>query len=147
MIGFGSYWRAVYAVRVFRQGGVRNVVLTGGRSPGNDPIALSMARFLESQGVPHEAIILETRASSTRENALFTKPLLANLAGHKVLLTSDFHMWRSIRAFHKVGIDIQPRPIPDLLKQTSHWDARWSAFLGLLKENAKIVYYFLRRWI
>jgi uncharacterized SAM-binding protein YcdF (DUF218 family) len=147
MIGFDSYWRAVYAVRVFRQGGIRNIVLTGGPPAGSDPIAITMARFLESQGVPREVIILETRANSTRENALFTKPLLANLTGRKVLLTSDYHMWRAIRTFHKAGIDIQPRPIPDLLKQTPHWLRRWAVFLELVRESGKIGYYFLRRWI
>lgn len=147
VIGFDSYWRTVYAVRAYREGGFRTILLTGGGAPGNVPVAVAMAQFLESQGVPPEMIILETRAASTRENALFTKPILANLAGRKILLTSDFHMWRAIRTFHKIGVNIEPRPIPDLLKQTSHAYRRWPVFLELLRESGKIVYYSVRGWV
>ena len=65
----------------------------------------------------------------------------------KVLLTSDYHMYRAHRVFAKQGIQVEPRPIPDVLKRGAGWRGRWPAFLDLLTESAKILYYRARGWI
>jgi uncharacterized SAM-binding protein YcdF (DUF218 family) len=146
VIAESTYWRSAYAVLAYRTCGMRKIVLTGGNVNGT-PVANSMADFVESQGVPPERIVLETRAISTRENALYTQPLLANSASPPVLLTSDFHMFRARRAFEKLGIVVQPHPIPDVLKRATNWQGRWPAFLDLASETVKIVYYHARGWI
>lgn len=140
-IGQSSYWRSVYAVRAFREGDVRTVVICGRRA------SVAMREFLESQSVPRSAIRIENRSSSTRENALFAREVLADEPGRKVLLTSDYHMFRARRVFQKAGIDVLPRPIPDVRKQAGSWRARWPAFLDLVEETIKIGYYFARGWI
>jgi uncharacterized SAM-binding protein YcdF (DUF218 family) len=146
-IGLSSYWRSVYAVRMWKQGGVRSVVVCGGSNGSEPSIAGQMRDFMVSQGIPAAAIRVETESQSTRTNALNSKPLLEQLGGQKVLLTSDYHMFRAYRAFRKAGIDIQPSPFPDSLKQAASWETRWPAFLGLCVEQAKIAYYFVRGWI
>jgi uncharacterized SAM-binding protein YcdF (DUF218 family) len=146
-IGLSSYWRSVYAVRVWKQGGFRTVVVSGGSNGSQPSIAEQMRDFMVSQGIPAAAIQVETESHSTRENALKSKPLLDRLGGKKVLLTSDYHMFRAYRAFRKAGIDVQPNPFPDSLKQAASWETRWPAFLGLCKETTKIAYYFVRGWI
>lgn len=146
-IGLSSYWRSVYAVRMWKQGGFRSVVVCGGSNGSEPSIAGQMRDFMVSQGIPAGAIHVETESHSTRENALKSKPLLDQLGGQKVLLTSDYHMFRAYRAFRKAGIDIQPSPFPDSLKQAASWETRWPAFLGLCVEQAKIAYYFVRDWI
>ena len=146
-IGLSSYWRSVYAVRVWKQGGVRTVVVCGGSNGSQPSIAEQMRDFMVSQGIPAAAIRVETDSRSTHENALKSKPLLDQLAGKKILLTSDYHMFRAYRAFRKAGIDVQPNPFPDSLKQAASWQTRWPAFLGLCIETTKIVYYFVRGWI
>jgi uncharacterized SAM-binding protein YcdF (DUF218 family) len=146
--GQSTYWRSVYAVLAYRKCGMRKIVLTGGNvDPNGPPVADSMAEFVESQGVPPERVVRETRSTSTRENALYTQPLLANSASPPVLLTSDFHMFRARRAFEKLGIVVQPRPIPDALKRATTWRGRWPAFLDVASETVKIVYYYARGWI
>ncbi|HEY6391007.1 MAG TPA: YdcF family protein [Bryobacteraceae bacterium] len=147
VIGSASYWRSVYAVRVWRDGGFREVIVCGG--PGGDEAAISerMRDFMVSQGVPSAAIRVETVSHSTRENALFSKPLIEAASGRKILLTSDYHMFRAYRVFRKAGIDVEPRPVPDALKQISAWETRWSVFVNLCAETAKIGYYFARGWI
>lgn len=147
VIAESTYWRCAYAVRIYRQCGVKKIILTGGNRTGGTPVAVSMDEFVESQGVPHERIALETRSTSTRENALYTQPLLASGVSSPVLVTSDFHMFRARRVFEKLGTAVQPRPIPDALKRATNWDGRWSAFLDLVAETAKIGYYGLRGWI
>jgi uncharacterized SAM-binding protein YcdF (DUF218 family) len=146
-IGLSSYWRSVYAVRVWKQGGVRTVVVCGGSNGSQPSVAEQMRDFMVSQGVPVAAIRVETESQSTRENALKSKPLLDQLGAKKILLTSDYHMFRAYRAFRKAGIDVEPSPFPDSLKQAASWQTRWPAFLGLCVEEAKIAYYFVRGWI
>jgi uncharacterized SAM-binding protein YcdF (DUF218 family) len=146
-IGFSSYLRSVYAVRAWKQGGLRTVVVCGGGSSGQPSTAEQMRDFMVFEGIPAAAVIVETKSQSTRENAVQSKMLLDQLGGRKVLLTSDYHMFRAYRAFRKAGIDVQPRPFPDLIKLSTSWANRWGVFLGLCVETTKIAYYFLRGWI
>ena len=147
MIGASTYWRAVYAVRAWRQGGFKTVVLSGGGGAGSGSAAEALRDFLISQGVPRDVISIETRSESTRENALFTKAILDSMPGRKVLLTSDFHTYRAWRAFKKVGLDVVPRPLPDVRKRAQSIFERWGAFLNLIEETAKIIGYYVKGWI
>jgi uncharacterized SAM-binding protein YcdF (DUF218 family) len=144
-LGRNSYLRAQYAVRAYRQGGFRKVLISGGGSPR--PVALSMAEFLQFQGIPKDAILVETLSANTRENALYSKPMLDALPGRKVLLTSDYHVFRATRAFRKLGADVVPRPFPDAIKEGQTWRGRWPAFIEVVLESGKIAYYYSRAWI
>lgn len=146
VIGGSSYRRSANAVFAYRQGGVRQIIITGGGDTAT-AIAPSMGAFLECQGIPPSIIALETQSRSTRENALYTVPLLSGSVGRPVLLTSDFHMFRARRVFEKLGINVRPRPIPDVLQRASTWKERWPAFLDLISESIKIAYYYARGWI
>jgi len=146
VMGDNSYWRAIYAVLAWNEGAFRQVVLSGG-GPEDTPIVEPMRDFLECHGIPRAAIHLEARSQSTHENALYSKALLADLPGSKVLLTSDYHMFRAHRAFKKAGLEVLPRPFPDAGKRASHWSGRWPAFLDLAGETVKIGYYYARGWI
>src|SRR5437868_3937464 len=45
IIGTNSYWRSVYALQAWRQGGFHDVFITGGTDP-KSPVATLMAEFL-----------------------------------------------------------------------------------------------------
>ncbi len=141
IIGNDTYWRAVYALRACRQGGFERVILSGAE------VADSMGTFLRFQGVAAARIHLENKSLSTRENALFAKPLLQDAPAPLVLLTSDYHMFRAERVFARCGVSVRPRPIPDAIKRAGRWPDRWSVFLEETLETVKIVYYFTRGWI
>jgi uncharacterized SAM-binding protein YcdF (DUF218 family) len=147
VIGAASYWRSVYAVRVWRDGGFREIIVCGGPGGGDVTTSEQMRDFMVSQGVPSAAIHVETASHSTRENALYSKPLIDRIPGRKILLTSDFHMFRAYRVFRKAGIELDPRPIPDAGKQIGSWQNRWPVFVNLCAETIKIGYYFARGWI
>jgi uncharacterized SAM-binding protein YcdF (DUF218 family) len=144
-IGYGTYLRSEYAVRVWREGGFQKVLVSGGGS--GEPQATVMRQFLIAEGVPDTAIVVEPRANSTRENAVYTRELLEGSRGRMVLLTSDYHVYRAARVFRKAGLNVSPRPVPDVLKRASLWSNRWPAFLDLSVETVKIVYYRVRGWI
>lgn len=145
MIGYSSYWRGVYAVWAYRESEFERVVISGG--PGGAAVANSVRDFLVASGVPREVITLETRSTSTRENALNTAEVIEGEPGRFVLLTSDYHMYRAYRCFRKAGVEVTAYPVPDALKRSTRWYRRWAAFLDLTVETGKIGYYWWRGWI
>lgn len=145
VMGSSSYWRDAYAWLAWQEGTFREIVLSGG--PPGSSVADAMAEYLACRGVPRAALRIEARSRSTRENALHVKALLDGTAGSKVLLTSDYHMFRATRAFRKAGLDVIPRPFPDIRKRAQSWEGRWPAFLDLVRETVKIGYYYVRGWI
>ena len=144
ILGESSYWRSVYAVRADRSVHFRRVVLSGG---GPEKPAAAMRDFLLFEGVPADNMVVEEASTSTRENALYVKQLLLNIPGRKVLLTSDFHMFRAYRTFRKAGLDVLPRPFPDAIKRSASYPERWPIFIDLCTELLKSGYYFVRGWI
>lgn len=151
IIGTNSYWRAIYASIVWKEGGFRHVILSGGGTNG-ETIAEPMRQFLLCSGVPPQVISLETVSLDTHENAIYTRRLLGNLglldgAHTFVLLTSDYHIFRAVRAFRKAGLEVRPRPFPDVVKRSFCIRCRWNAFMDLVQETTKIGYYTVRGWI
>jgi uncharacterized SAM-binding protein YcdF (DUF218 family) len=148
IIGPVSYGRAIYAARAWREGHFRAVVVSGGHTQGGHlSLAAVLGRFLVAYGVPADRVFLEERSVSTRENALFTRDMIASWPGTKVLLTSDQHMFRARRAFETVGLHVLPRPYPDVLKQWNNPVYHIPEVWGLLFETAKIAWYWQRGWI
>jgi uncharacterized SAM-binding protein YcdF (DUF218 family) len=139
-ISYSSYWRARQAVLAWQSGGFKKIVVSGGGGPG-------IVNFLVGQGVPREAIVAEWESRSTRENGIATARLIEDMPGKKVLLTSDFHMFRALRVFRKLQIEVTPMPAPDALHSTEHWNGRFQAFETMLVESAKILDYAVRGWI
>ena len=146
MVGGSTYWRGVYAVLCYREARYGQVVLSGGPASG-ESAAMELRRFVLGQGVPENVIRVEDRSRSTRENALFAAELLRGTPGRKLLLTSDYHMFRASRAFRKAGVHVLTLPFPDVLKRVTSWRGRWPAFLDLVLETTKIVYYWTRCWV
>lgn len=148
IIGLISYGRAVYAVRAWREGHFRAVVVSGGHTKGGHlSLAAVIGQFLVAYGIPKDKVFLEERSTSTRENALFTKQLIAAWPGKKVLLTSDSHMFRARRTFEEAGLAVAPRPFPDVLKRVENPIYRLPDAWTLCLETLKIGYYWQRGWI
>lgn len=139
-ISYSSYWRARMAAFAWRTGGFKEIVVTGGGGPG-------IMDFLLAEGVPSSAIVAEWRSTSTRQNALNTARMIRNLPGRRVLLTSDFHMFRALRVFRRAGVQVTPMAVPDVLHSAEHWYGRFSGCETMGIETTKIVYYALRGWM
>jgi uncharacterized SAM-binding protein YcdF (DUF218 family) len=139
-ISYSSYWRAREAIFAWQTGGFKKIVISGGGGPG-------IFNYLLAEGIPREAIVAEWLSTSTRENGIETARLIQGIPGKKVLLTSDFHMYRAIRVFRKLGVEVTPMAVPDVLHSTEHWNGRFSAFETMVIESVKIAYYAVRGWI
>lgn len=147
LLGYTSYWRAVYTARAWKQGHFKKIVVSGGYMGTRVSLASAFSEFLVRSGVPAEVIILEERSTSTHENALFTSELLRNVPGKKVLLTSDQHIFRAAKAFEHEGLDVTPRTFPDVSKAATNPLNRFNLTIGLALESLKVVYYYSRGWI
>ncbi|MFP4164355.1 MAG: YdcF family protein [Chitinispirillaceae bacterium] len=109
--------RILHAARVFRLSGSKYLVLSGGRIEFMDGIkeseAVSTYRLLKGLfEIDKDAFLLEPDSRSTRENALYVKKLM-DKAGIKKdihLVTSAYHMPRSVAVFKKLGFDVYPAP-------------------------------------
>lgn len=150
-MGLSSYWRAVYAFRVFQEDHFGEMIITGGGEEAT-PIAQPIKDFVVAMGVPAAAVRLETASTNTHESALNTAVLLKNdsqryRSKKLVLLTSDYHMYRAHRAFERASVAVQPRPIPDARKRYGGLHERWGVFLDILLEAVKIAYYWTRGWL
>jgi uncharacterized SAM-binding protein YcdF (DUF218 family) len=141
IIGESTYWRALSAVYVWRTGHFRNLLLCGADTEQ------TVKPLLIAYGIPEQAILVENRSTSTHENALFAKPILASRSGRFVLLTSDYHMFRAARCFARAGISVYSRPFPDVIKRSDSLMFRWQGFGLLSSELVRIAYYGLRGWI
>ncbi|MEE3097037.1 MAG: YdcF family protein, partial [Bacteroidota bacterium] len=67
--------------------------------------------FLIRIGVPREKIIVENQSKNTHENATYTEMTCKELEMDKysfLLITSDYHMRRSLSCFKKTGLNITP---------------------------------------
>jgi uncharacterized SAM-binding protein YcdF (DUF218 family) len=106
--------RVWHAARVYHAGKAPVVVVSGGRVPGREDRvseAEAMRALLVDLGVPADAIVLEDRALSTRENAVFVAEELQRLgAGDVLLVTSALHMPRALASFAGLGLNPQPAP-------------------------------------
>lgn len=108
--------RVTQALMLYRKGKIKQFIITGGSGKlqgEGRPEALELKKFLMDCQVPSTLIFIESEAKNTRENALFTKQLITRdtLQGPFVLITSAFHMNRSMGCFEKVNIRCIPFPV------------------------------------
>ena len=62
-------------------------------------------------GLPARQVVVDSESRNTHENALYSKRLLANVKGPKVLITSASHMSRAVACFQKAGVSVVPWPV------------------------------------
>jgi uncharacterized SAM-binding protein YcdF (DUF218 family) len=68
-----------------------------------------MRRFLIDLKVPADKIVLETDSKNTYQNSLFTREKLKEIKAKRVLLvTSAWHMRRSLLVFKHMGVEAIP---------------------------------------
>lgn len=92
--------------RIVFSGGSANLI---GEPVPEAPIA---GDLLEDFGTPRARIVLESESRTTAENATFTRKLVSPKPGERwLLVTSAFHMPRSIGAFRKAGFEVEAYPV------------------------------------
>ena len=99
------------------------VVFTGGSGflfPGGETEGAAVRDMLLSMGVAPDRLMIEENSRTTFENALFTRDLVKPVAGERwILITSAWHMPRSMGIFRKVGFAVEPWPVD---YRTTGWE-------------------------
>lgn len=106
--------RLFQTLELYKKGRVKQIMITGGSGSISHPEqleALYIRKYLLNIGVPDSSIIVEYQSKNTHENALYSKQLLdkRHFKGSILLVTSSFHMRRTMACFAKEGfINITP---------------------------------------
>jgi uncharacterized SAM-binding protein YcdF (DUF218 family) len=148
--------RVLEAVRVFRLIDPAWVISSGGKVRPDDraiETGLAMRDLLLMLGVPAGRVLTETSSRNTHEEALAVAALLTRLKiGRAVIVTSDFHMRRTLGAFRAAGIHGIPAIVRDPFPPETFWewivpgpDALWRSDL-MAHEVLGIAYYAARGW-
>jgi uncharacterized SAM-binding protein YcdF (DUF218 family) len=103
--------RIVTAVRLYRQLHIPVIISGGSGFAGRSPEAPVIKRFMIDLGVRENHILLESRSRDTEENARYSRDIVRQHGFRQPLLvTSAYHMRRSVQEFHKVGMLVTPAP-------------------------------------
>lgn len=121
--------RVLQTFLLYKRGKIRKILITG----ASDDEAMAEGRgetkqaasLLADWGVPASDILFEENARNTRENALFSARILNKMfpSGRYILITSAFHMRRSVGCFEKAGIKTKPFPA-DFYGSYTKWTTR-----------------------
>ena len=107
----GMLARIVTAVRLHSRLGLP-IIISGGKVYGSvGAEAPIVRRFLVDLGIDPQRIIMESRSRDTFENAVYTKKICSRHGFVRpILITTAFHMPRSVMLFEKAGLNVIPFP-------------------------------------
>ena len=89
------------AIEIYRKDPTSPYLVPSG-GQGSDEVcseAEAMRKYLVSQGIPEDKILLEDKSKTTMENVTFSKNLIEKRPGRKytALVTSNYHIYRAMR--------------------------------------------------
>jgi len=107
--------RLLNGVDLVQKGRAPKLLFTGGSGDllGQDVSEGQLIGEYLQNLLPADQFMVETKSRNTWENALYSRPLLENPTRDNpaILVTSAFHMRRSIGCFQKAGIPVVPYPV------------------------------------
>ena len=122
--------RLITMLQLARRYPAARIVFTGGSASligpqlAEAPVA---GDLLEDFGIPASRIVLESESRTTAENATLTRNLVSPKPGERwLLVTSAYHMPRSIGVFRKAGFDVEAYPVD---WRSRGWQDGWRPFV------------------
>lgn len=114
--------RFLQGIKLLSSGKTSHILVTGGNGnllPGGFREAIWVQKQLKEFNYPDSVVLIESNSRNTLENARFSKVLLdsAKLKPPYLLITSAFHMRRSLMIFKNAGIDVVPYPANYLVRR------------------------------
>jgi len=117
--------RANQAIELYKAGWSNILIFSGDAIDENSPSnAYVMQQLAIEAGVPAESIYIDEKADSTKQNAVNTQLIFAELGIKKILLvTSGYHQRRASLEFEKYTTDIVilNHPVPS----DKDWSVWW----------------------
>ncbi len=103
-----SGYGLIEGVRIYRKNPGSKLILSGGSASGSYPAAKHMAEIVQVIGIDEDDIMIESESRDTKDQAHFIKLIVDN--DPFILVTSAFHMPRSMALFKKLGMEPSPAP-------------------------------------
>lgn len=106
--------RVTHTVQLYKLGLLKKILISGGTgslSGDDEPEADKFRKAMIMMGVDSADIIIENETRNTYESAVAVGPMLDSMhykAEDCLLITSAFHMRRSLACYRKAGVDLQP---------------------------------------
>jgi uncharacterized SAM-binding protein YcdF (DUF218 family) len=105
-------YRLDKAWELYNSGYARYIIVSGGKG-ANEVVSESavMKSWLNSRGVKRDIIIEENKSSNTYENLVLSKELMKkNNFRSAIIVSNDFHIFRSLRIAKKLDIKASAAP-------------------------------------
>lgn len=146
--GVDRYW---HATRIWHAGRAPRLILSGGRQPhrtAGRTEAEAGALFLMDMGLPPEALILETRALTTRGHTVELKTILADYEiSSLIVVTSASHMRRSLATLAELDVSIVPAATGfSVYPQPRFRLRRFLPSVGALSRSTRATHEFIGLW-
>lgn len=136
-----STQRTDHAIELYQKGLAPRLVLLGGIGEGGANEVAIRAKVARLHSIPPEAIITESRARTTREEALRVKDLARSRGIRTVLLvTNSGHMARARPLFERAGFEVRAAP-SDTHFAPAAPEGRLELMRGLLQDVLGWLYY------
>lgn len=142
----GDSERDLYAAELYRQGLARKIIMSG---CGTE--AVKMATRAVHAGVKEKDVIVESKAESTYQNAIFSRELV--LRGNfksSIVVTSPYHMRRTRLVFERVfkntGVDLLYCSTKDSGFNTDGLCKSEIDRQIVKREYIKLIYYWFKYW-
>ena len=108
--------RLMQTIDLFNTGKIEKIIITSGSGRLTDQSfreAEIAKNLLREINLPDNKILTESNSRNTFENAKYTAELIEekNLQGPFLLITSGYHMRRSLAVFENAGIQVDPYPV------------------------------------
>src|SRR6185436_6828582 len=105
--------RFMQCIQLYKEGKIKKILISGGSGmllQQQYKEAEHLRKVLVTMNIPDKDILIENRSKNTRENAVFSSKILkTEFPGKKILLiTSGYHMRRSLGCFKKAGVNPDP---------------------------------------
>lgn len=110
-----SLVRLVEGIRLYREIRGTKLLLTGGGFYESVSESETMEKVARSLGVAPGDIVIETESRDTKDQARIVGSIVGN--DRFILVTSSWHMPRSMAMFRKAGLDPIPAPTGHLVKR------------------------------
>ena len=109
--------RLLQTIALYKSGKIKKILLSGGSGAVTRPEELEseiILKVLIQTGIPVGDVLIENVSRNTYENAFYSAKLLREKypdGGKFLLITSAFHMRRSIACFNKTGLKTTIYPV------------------------------------
>jgi uncharacterized SAM-binding protein YcdF (DUF218 family) len=111
MLSVESLRRTNHGIELYKRGLAPLLVFLGKATNGGPNESDVRAELVRLHGIPADAILTESRAHTTREEAVRVKTLLQSRGARTILLvTNGGHLPRASRLFERAGFEVHAAP-------------------------------------